>query len=293
MRTGRQFGEIDPVVVAQEKFHAPQPGAGKRLGDSRRHTLRLGEMLGSDMGRLEALAVVTALLHMADRRAKECGTVLLRDGQQRDLAVEADELLDDQFADVAARTFAAVVPCLLQLLGSLYQRLPLARGGHQRLHHAGKADLRGGLLQFLERRGIEIAGCFQPQFLCRQIADGLAVHREIHGPGTRRHLHPGPFEIVEPFGTDGLDLGNDDVRTVFGNRCRQRIAVEHIENLKGIGHLHRGSTRILVACHDGLAQPLGRNHELLAQFARTQEQYLFHIRYVLKNGRIHFPPAGI
>ena len=276
VRTGRQFGEIDPVVVAQEKFHAPQPGAGERFGDGRSHALRLGEVFGSDLGRLEALAVVAALLHMADRRAEQRRAVLLGNGQQRDFAVETDELLDDQFADVAARTFAAVAPCLFQLFGSLHHRLTFARGGHQRFHHAGEADLSGGLLQLLERRGIEITGGFQSQFLGRQVADGLAVHREIHGPGARCHLHPGPFEIVETFGADSLDFGNDDIGTVFGDRRRQCVAVEHVEDLEGVGHLHRGSSRIFVACHDGLAQPLSRNHELLAQFARAQKQYLFH-----------------
>ena len=213
---------------------------------------------------------------MADRRTEQRRAVLLGDGQQRDFAVETDELLDDQFADVAARTFAAVAPCLFQFFGSLHHRLTFARGGHQRFHHAGEADLSAGLLQLLERRGIEITGGFQSQFLGRQVADGLAVHREIHGPGARCHLHPGPFEIVETFGADSLDFGNDDIGTVFGDCRRQCVAVEHVEDLEGVGHLHRGSSRIFVACHDGLAQPLSRNHELLAQFARAQKQYLFH-----------------
>ncbi len=74
------------------------------------------------MRRLEALAVVAALLYVADRRAEERRSVLLGDGQQRDLAVEADELLNDQLADVAARALAAVVPGVLELLGPLDQR---------------------------------------------------------------------------------------------------------------------------------------------------------------------------
>ena len=277
VRPGRQLGEIDPVVAAQKELHAPQSGPGEGFGDGGGHALRLGEVFGCDHGRLETLAVVAALLHMADRRAEKRRAVLLGDGQQRDLAVEADELLDDQFADVAARPFAAVMPGAFQLVGTLDQRLPLARRGHQRLDHAGEADFRGGLAQFAERCGVEIPRRLQPQFLRREVADGLAVHREIHGPGARYDLDARPLELVEPFGADGLDLGNDDVGAVFCDRSGQRVAVEHVEDLRGVGHLHRGSARILVARHDGLSQPLRRNRELLAQLAGTQKKNGFHI----------------
>ena len=212
---------------------------------------------------------------MADRRAEKRRAVLLGDGQQRDLAVEADELLDDQFADVAARALAAVVPGVLELLGPLDQRLPLARGGHQRLDNARIADLCGRVAQLLVAFGVEIAGRLQPQLPGGQVADRLAVHREVHGPGARDYLHAFTLEIVEPLGADGLDLGNDDVGVVFGHGGGQGVAVEHVEDFAGVGHLHGGSARIGVARHDGLSEALRRNHELLAQFARAQEQYLF------------------
>lgn len=70
-------------------------------------------------------------------------------------------------------------------------------------------------------------------------------------PGARYDLDARPLELVEPFGADGIDLGNDDVGAVFCDRSGQRVAVEHVEDLRGVGHLHRGSARILVARHDG------------------------------------------
>lgn len=82
-------------------------------------------MLGRDGGGLEALAVVAALLDMADRRAEERGAVLLRDGEQRDLAVEGDELLDDEFADVAAAAAAPVFPGVFQFVGVRTSDCPL------------------------------------------------------------------------------------------------------------------------------------------------------------------------
>ena len=273
VRARRKFGEINPVFVAQEELHAPQSGAREGFGDGGGHALRLGQMLGCDGGRLEALAVVAALLHVADRRTEERRAMLLRHGQERDLAVEADELLDNELADVAARPFAAVFPRLLQPLGPLDHRLALARGGHQRLDDARVADLGSRGLQFIETFGVEVAGRLQSQLLGRQVADRLAVHREVHGPGARHDLHAPALEIVEPFGADRLDLGDDDVGVVALHDGRQRIAVEHVEDLRSVGHLHGRGSGVTVAGHDGLAEPLRGNHEFLAQLSRAEQQY--------------------
>ena len=234
-------------------------------------------MFGGNLRRLETLAVVAALLHVTDRRAEERRAVLLRDGQQRDLAVEADELLDDQFADVAPRALATVVPGSLHLVGRTDHRLALARRRHQRLDHARVADPVGRLAKLLERPGVEVAGRLQSQLLGSQVADRLAVHREVDGTGTRDDLDPLALEVVEAFGADRLDLRDDDVRAVFGNGGRKGLAIQHVEDFAGIGHLHGRCSDILVARNDRLAQSLGRNHELLAQFARAQKQYLFHL----------------
>ena len=152
----------------------------------------------------------------------------------------------------------------------------LARGGHQRLHHARVADPVGRLAQLLQCRGVEVAGGLQPQLLGRQVADRLAVHRVVHGPRARHHLDARAFEVVETFGTDRLDLRDDHVRAVFRNGRRKGLAVQHVEDLEAVGYLHGRSVGIFVARHDRLAQPLGRNRELLAQLPGAQQQYFFH-----------------
>ncbi len=66
---------------------------------------------------------------------------------------------------------------------------------------------------------------------------------------------------------------------MFGDGGSQRITIEHVEHLNCIGHLHRGSTRIRIACHNGLTQPLRRDDELLAQFTGTeQHDFTYHKR---------------
>ncbi len=156
MRTWRKFRKIDAVFLAQEELHTPDTGTGQSLGHSSGHPLRLAQMFGRNRGRLETFAVIAALLHMADGRTKERRAMLLRDGQQGDFAVEADELLDDQLADVAARPLATVSPRMFQFVGPLHERLPLARRRHQRLDDAREPDFRSSLAQLLVSLGIEI-----------------------------------------------------------------------------------------------------------------------------------------
>ena len=227
-------------------------------------------MLGRDGGGLEALAVVAALLDMADRRAEERGAVLLRDGEQRDLAVEGDELLDDEFADVAAAAAAPVFPGVFQFVGGAHQRLPFARGGHQRLDDARETDPRGGGFQLVERPGVKVLCGFQPQLFGGQVADRLAVHREVDCTRARHDLDAPLLAGVEPFGTDRLDFGNDDVWIMLRHDGFQSVAVEHVEDLAGVGHLHGRCACIRVAGHHVLSQPLGGDHELLAQFSGAQ-----------------------
>ena len=77
------------------------------------------------MGGLEALAIVAALLHMSDRRAEQGRAILLGNRQQGDFTIELDKLLNDKLLDVATASVAAVLPGMLQFVGTLYERLPL------------------------------------------------------------------------------------------------------------------------------------------------------------------------
>ena len=65
-------------------------------------------MVGADGGGLEALSVVSTLLYVSDRSAETCGAILLGYGEEGYLAIESDELLDDEFLDVATASFATV-----------------------------------------------------------------------------------------------------------------------------------------------------------------------------------------
>jgi len=76
---------------------------------------------------------------VTDRRAED-HAVLRRDGQQGDLAVEADELLDDDPRPVAAHLLDGIVPGGLDLAPGTRSALALARARHHRLDDTGQAD---------------------------------------------------------------------------------------------------------------------------------------------------------
>ena len=99
------------------------------------------------------------------------------------------------------------------------------------------------------------------------------------------------LEVVEAFGADRLDFGDDHVGAVPGHGGGERIAVEHREHLAGVGHLHGRGACIGIARHDGLSQPLRRDYELLAQFARTEQHDLFsHMSVFFSGTKICFLP---
>ncbi len=130
----------------------------------------------------------------------------------------------------------------------------------------------GSGAHFFQILGIAIARRRQPQIVCRKIADGIAVHRQLR---RARGGHDGEalaFQFLQHRSADRLDLRHDVVGPMPLDRVAQLVAVEHREHLARIGHLHGGRVVVGVAGHDIGAQPLGRNNEFAPQFARTEQQ---------------------
>ena len=202
------------------------------------------------MGRLETLAIVAAFLYMSDRRAEQGRAILLGNGEQGDFTIELDELLNDKLLDVATASVAAVLPGMLQFVGTLYERLPLTGRGHQRLYHTGETDFFGSSLQLIQRFGIEVPGCFQSQFLGSKVADSLTVHCKVDRTRAGHNLNTFFLEIVQAFRTDSLYFGYDNVRPVFAHHAFQCFAVQHAEHFALVRHLHSGCSGVRVAGYD-------------------------------------------
>ena len=153
-------------------------------------------MGGINVCRLETFAVVATFLHVSDRRAEEGRAVLLGNGEQGDFAVELDKFFNDKFANIATTAAASVFPGMFEFVGTLHERLSFAGRRHQWFNDTRETDFIGSFFQFFQSCGIEVFGCFQSEFLGGKVANGFAVHREVHGTSAGNYLDTFFLEVV-------------------------------------------------------------------------------------------------
>ena len=124
VRPWAELGE-DRLVALDEEFDAEDAVAAEIVDHGARHRLRIGERARRHRHRLPAFAIIALLLAVADRRA-EADAAPRADGEQGDLIVEIDELLDDHARPVAAHVGDRVGPGRRQLVLTAHRRLALA-----------------------------------------------------------------------------------------------------------------------------------------------------------------------
>ena len=149
-----------------------------------------------DVCRLEALAVVSPFLYVPDGRTEQCRSVFLRNCKQSDFAVELDKFFNDKFANIATTATASVFPGMFEFVGTLHERLSFAGRRHQWFNDTRETYFIGSFFQFFQSCGIEVFGCFQSEFLGGKVANGFAVHREVHGTSAGNYLDTFFLEVV-------------------------------------------------------------------------------------------------
>ena len=159
VRARTDFAEID-LVPLDEELDAENAAAAEPVGD------RLGDRLRFDFRdvahchRLPAEDIIAVALDMADGFAEDRLETVAR-GQHRDLVIEIDERLDDQFARVAARLLGHL-PGAVQIRFALHNALAVARRAHDRLDDAGVAQLPCGFGQPFARLDELVRARLQP-----------------------------------------------------------------------------------------------------------------------------------
>ena len=134
--------------------------------------------------------------------------------------------------------------------------------------------MRSGCPYLLEVLGISIFRCDQTEFVRGKIANGIAVHRKLGCAGGGDDLETRLFKIDENLRPDGLDLRHDVIRPMPFHGFAKLRSIQHREHFTRVGHLHCGRMIIRIAGDDPRPEPLGRYHELAAEFAGAEEQYL-------------------
>ena len=206
---------------------------------------------------------------MPDRRAEQ-HALAGRDGQQGDLIIEVDILLDDHSGPVAAHVGDGIIERRAKLGRGSRDALALAARRHHRLDHRGQPDPRGDRL--FARLGENVARGGQPQLLRREVADAVAVHGQLDGFRRRHDMPALALKFGQHRRVDRLDLGNDMVGAVLLDRAPQRRAVEHREDFARVGALHRRRIVIAVAGDHPAAEPFRGDREFAAKLARAKQE---------------------
>ena len=193
--------------------------------------------------------------------------MLLSDGEQGELRLEVNKLLNDDFLHVAPSLFHRLAECLFQFSIVMDIALAVTAGRHQRLHDTRETNFVGSTLELVEGLGVEIFRRAQTELARGQVADGPTVHGVVDGTGRRHHLDTLLLKLKQALSTNGLNLGYNNVRLVLIDHSLQCIAVEHGKDLSLVGHLHGRGIIVAVAGNDILASTHGGYHKLLAQFS--------------------------
>jgi hypothetical protein len=186
--------------------------------------------------------------------------------------VEIDETLDDHPPLAGAPTRLGILPGRLQVIDSFQQRLALAGGAHDRLDQTGKADLLHRRPARLERVGEPVRRGRQTQLFGRQATDTLAVHGQLRGTRAGDHGKTLALQLDQRRRGNRLDLGHDVMRLLQLDHRTQGRAIEHIDHMAAVRHLHRRGIGIAIHGDHLDAEALQFDHHFLAQLTRTAEQ---------------------
>ena len=286
VRTGRHLTE-DHLVALDEELHAEYAVASERVSDLLSYLAGRLDGLRRHGLRLPGIAVVAVDLDVAYRFAERRSGYVAH-CKERDLIVEIHETLHDYASGAGSPPFLSLFPGVVDLVGVLYYALAMARRAHDGLHHAGDAYLLHGLVEFLACGGESIGRGLDAEFLMGEAADSFTVHRKPRGASRGGHVVALFLEFHKGGCGDSLDLGDDMVGLLKLHDAAELIAVEHVEDVAAVGHLHRGSTRILVAGHYLHAEALELESHFLAEFSATEEHRLAPLRSLNTSNLCHF-----
>ena len=209
---------------------------------------------------------------MADRCTEERVSVLLTHGQQGDLQIELQELLDDHPGRGAPGTAEGRVPRLLQPIGAAHHALTFPGGAHHGLHDHGPAQWLRDLHQLFGAGRVGESRCPQSQFSSGEITDSVPVHRHSGGSGRGDHRGALLFQLSQGRHGQGFDLRDHHIRSMSADHLQQIVRIRHRQHFGHIRHLHRRSIGIAVAGDHPTTESLGRDRNLLPKLSASKQQ---------------------
>ena len=193
-------------------------------------------------------------------------------GQQRHLEIERHEAFDDDPSRFAARILAGAAPCRGSLVAAAHGGLALAGRAHRRLHDAGQADVRQGIVELAFAACEAIGGSWDAEMFRGKPADALAIHRERRRPGRRHDAPAFRFQREQLVRSNRLDLRYDDRWCLLLDYPPQRCTVTHCHNMRTMRHLHGRRVGIAIDGYRLHAQPLQLDRHFLAELPSAEQQ---------------------
>jgi hypothetical protein len=110
------------------------------------------------------------------------------------------------------------------------------------------------------------------EFLGGQPANAFAVHRQAGGARGRDDLGQAlGFDLDQRVGGDGLDFGDDELRSFLLDQTAQRGAVGHVDHVRPMRDLLAGGIGVAIDGDHLDAEPLQRDDHFLAEFAGAEQ----------------------
>ena len=285
------FGE-DHRVALDEELDPEQAMPAEGIGDRAGLTLGLGDRNVAHRLRLPGFAIVARFLAMADRRA-EGRAAGMANRQQGDLVVEIDEALDDAAPLAGASTRLRVVPGGGHFGLAADQALALAGRAHDRFDHEWQAEVA-------DRRPVvrlavdeTIGRGRQAEFLGGEATDAFAVHGQPGGARGRDHVDAFALEFDQGRRVYRFDLGHDQVGLLERDQATDRGAVEHVDDMAAVGHLHGRCIGIAVDRDDLDGEALQLDRDFLAELARAEQHRADRAAAMRRSKRFHRPCSGL
>ena len=161
----------------------------------------------------------------------------------------------------------------MQIIQAFQHRLALAGRAHDRFDQAGKADALDCGAALLEGVGKLIGRGRQAQLFGGQAANAFTVHGQLRSAGTGDNGKTFILQLDQGRGGNGLDFRNDIVRLLQLDHRAQGCAIEHIDHVAAMRHLHGRRVRVTVNGNHLDTKALQFDHHFLAQLARATQQH--------------------
>ena len=190
--------------------------------------------------------------------------------KQSNFVIERHKAFDNHAAgSTSATTRLGNVPGIFNVGFGLDDALTVTGRTHHRLYNARDTDFLDRSLEIFVVIRKAVRARLESELFGSQAANAFAVHRELRGLSGRDDIVAFLFEFHERVRCNRFDFRHDVVRFFLFNDGTEFLAIEHVDHVAAMSHLHARSVGVTVHCNHFDAKTHHLDDDFLAQFTRT------------------------